>query len=199
MLASTTDLQSVLEQLAWLAAPRLGRARILGTITLASHQPGRYTQAELTLAENLARRTASAIEHTPTALTIPTHPRHPTNCTTGILAIPHRRRRLPRTGVDARGVVSSPGCGLALDLISDPAGLWRTTRVTRGWPGRYPVADRAVPPPSFLGTSDLTVRRHARDDDAPWGLAKSGSRALRRRPPLAAARPRLKLGRCPQR
>jgi hypothetical protein len=31
--------------------------------TLASHQPGRYTQADLTLAQNLAWRTAAAIEH----------------------------------------------------------------------------------------------------------------------------------------
>jgi GAF domain-containing protein len=46
-----------------MVVPLAGRTRILGTITLASHQPGRYTQADLTLARNLARRTATAIEH----------------------------------------------------------------------------------------------------------------------------------------
>ena len=50
-----------------------GRTRILGTITLASHQPGRYTKADLTLAQNLARRTAAAIEHADRAH----HPNHP--------------------------------------------------------------------------------------------------------------------------
>jgi GAF domain-containing protein len=43
-------------------APLPGRTRVLGSITFASHQPGRYTQADLTLAENLARRTANAVE-----------------------------------------------------------------------------------------------------------------------------------------
>jgi GAF domain-containing protein len=46
-----------------MVVPLAGRTRILGAITLASHQPGRYTQADLTLAQNLARRTAAAIEH----------------------------------------------------------------------------------------------------------------------------------------
>ena len=46
-----------------LVAPLPGRTRVLGSITFASHQPGRYTQADLTLAENLARRTANAVEH----------------------------------------------------------------------------------------------------------------------------------------
>ena len=55
-LLTALDLGSVL------VVPLAGRTRILGTITLASHQPGRYTQADLTLAQNLARRTA-AIEH----------------------------------------------------------------------------------------------------------------------------------------
>jgi GAF domain-containing protein len=56
-LLTALDLGSVL------VVPLAGRTRILGTITLASHQPGRYTQADLTLAQNLARRTAAAIEH----------------------------------------------------------------------------------------------------------------------------------------
>jgi GAF domain-containing protein len=46
-----------------MVAPLPGRTRILGSITFASHQPDRYTQADLTLAENLARRAANAIEH----------------------------------------------------------------------------------------------------------------------------------------
>jgi GAF domain-containing protein len=46
-----------------MVVPLPGRTRILGTITFASHRPGRYSRADLTLAENLARRTASAIEH----------------------------------------------------------------------------------------------------------------------------------------
>jgi GAF domain-containing protein len=45
-----------------MVVPLAGRTRILGTITLASHQPGRYTPADLRLAQNLARRTATAIE-----------------------------------------------------------------------------------------------------------------------------------------
>jgi GAF domain-containing protein len=53
--------------------PLAGRTRILGSITFASHQPGRYTQADLTLAQNLARRTATAIEHADRAH----HPNHP--------------------------------------------------------------------------------------------------------------------------
>jgi GAF domain-containing protein len=57
-----------------MVVPLTGRTRILGTITLASHQPGRYTQADLTLAQNLARRTATAIEHTDRAR----HPGPPT-------------------------------------------------------------------------------------------------------------------------
>ena len=36
---------------------------MLGTITFASHRPGRYSRVDLTLAENLARRTANALEH----------------------------------------------------------------------------------------------------------------------------------------
>lgn len=56
-LLTALDLGSVL------VVPLAGRTRILGTITLASHQPGCYTQADLTLAQNLARRTAAAIEH----------------------------------------------------------------------------------------------------------------------------------------
>jgi GAF domain-containing protein len=47
-----------------MVVPLPGRTRMLGTITFASHHPGRYSQADLTLAENLARRTATAIEHT---------------------------------------------------------------------------------------------------------------------------------------
>ena len=47
-----------------MVVPLAGRIRILGTITLASHQPGRYGEADLTLAQNLARRAATAIEHT---------------------------------------------------------------------------------------------------------------------------------------
>jgi GAF domain-containing protein len=47
-----------------MVVPLAGRTRILGTITFASHQPGRYTQTDLALAQNLARRTATAIEHT---------------------------------------------------------------------------------------------------------------------------------------
>jgi GAF domain-containing protein len=46
-----------------MVVPLAGRTRILGTITLASHQPGRYGEADLTLVQNLARRTAAAIEH----------------------------------------------------------------------------------------------------------------------------------------
>ena len=46
-----------------MVVPLTGRTRILGTITLASHQPGRYCEADLTLAQNLARGTATAIEH----------------------------------------------------------------------------------------------------------------------------------------
>jgi GAF domain-containing protein len=46
-----------------MVVPVAGRTRILGTITLASHQPGRYNEADLTLAQNLARHTAAAIEH----------------------------------------------------------------------------------------------------------------------------------------
>jgi GAF domain-containing protein len=46
-----------------MVVPLAGRTRVLGTITLASHQPGRYSEADLNLAQNLARRTAAAIEH----------------------------------------------------------------------------------------------------------------------------------------
>jgi GAF domain-containing protein len=56
-----------------MVVPLAGRTRILGTITFASHQPGRYTQADLTLAQNLARRAAGAIEHADR-----THPPAPT-------------------------------------------------------------------------------------------------------------------------
>lgn len=57
-----------------MVVPLTGRTRILGTITLASHQPGRYSEADLVLAQNLARRTAAAIEHTDRAR----HPDPPT-------------------------------------------------------------------------------------------------------------------------
>jgi GAF domain-containing protein len=57
-----------------MVVPLTGRTRILGTITLASHQPGRYSEADLTLAQNLARRTATAIEHADRAR----HPDPPT-------------------------------------------------------------------------------------------------------------------------
>ena len=57
-----------------MVVPLPGRTRMLGTITFASHQPGRYTQADLTLAQNLARRTATAIEHADRAH----HPNPPT-------------------------------------------------------------------------------------------------------------------------
>ena len=57
-----------------MVVPLAGRTRILGTITLASRQPGRYTQADLTLAQNLARRTAAAVEHADR-----THPPAPTH------------------------------------------------------------------------------------------------------------------------
>jgi len=61
--ADHLELLTALDIGSGMVVPLVGRTRILGTITLASHQPGRYTQADLTLAENLARRTASAIEH----------------------------------------------------------------------------------------------------------------------------------------
>jgi GAF domain-containing protein len=57
--------------------PLAGRTRILGSITFASHQPGRYTQADLTLAQNLARRAAVAIEHADR--TYHPHPSAPTH------------------------------------------------------------------------------------------------------------------------
>jgi len=47
-----------------MVVPLPGRTRMLGTITFASHRPGRYSRVDLTLAESLARRTATAIEHT---------------------------------------------------------------------------------------------------------------------------------------
>ena len=56
-----------------MVVPLPGRTRMLGTITFASHRPGRYSRVDLTLAENLARRTATAIEHADRAH----HPNHP--------------------------------------------------------------------------------------------------------------------------
>ena len=55
-----------------MVVPLAGRTRILGSVTVASHQPARYTPADLTLAQNLARRAAAAIEHADR-----THHRHP--------------------------------------------------------------------------------------------------------------------------
>jgi GAF domain-containing protein len=42
--------------------PLASMTAILGTIVFAAHRPGRYTTADLALAENLARRTALAVE-----------------------------------------------------------------------------------------------------------------------------------------
>lgn len=56
-----------------MVVPLAGRTRILGAITFASHQPGCYSQPDLTLAQNLARRTAAAIEHADRGH----HPNHP--------------------------------------------------------------------------------------------------------------------------
>ena len=61
--ANHLKLLSALDIGSALVAPLPGRTRILGSITFGSHQPGRYTEADLTLAENLARRTANAVEH----------------------------------------------------------------------------------------------------------------------------------------
>ena len=61
--ADHLELLTALDVGSAMVVPLAGRTRILGTIILASHQPGRYTQADLTLAQNLARRTAAAIEY----------------------------------------------------------------------------------------------------------------------------------------
>jgi GAF domain-containing protein len=42
--------------------PLASMTAILGTIVFAAHRPGRYSGADLALAENLARRTALAVE-----------------------------------------------------------------------------------------------------------------------------------------
>jgi GAF domain-containing protein len=45
-----------------LRVPLASMTGILGTIVFAAHRPGRYTTADLVLAENLARRAALAVE-----------------------------------------------------------------------------------------------------------------------------------------
>ena len=61
--ADHLELLTALHIGAAMVVPLAGRTRILGAITFGTHQPGRYTQADLSLAENLARRTATAIEY----------------------------------------------------------------------------------------------------------------------------------------
>jgi hypothetical protein len=78
-----------------MVVPLAGRTCILGTITLASHQPGRYREADLTLAQNLARRTAAAIEHAGRARH-PDHPRQARSRPQRPTDLARRRRGLPR-------------------------------------------------------------------------------------------------------
>lgn len=77
--------------------PLAGRTRILGSITFASHQPGRYAQADLTLAQNLARRTATAIGHAD-RVHHPNPPRQP------------RSRTHRELGIHAAGARQVPDC-----------------------------------------------------------------------------------------